>query len=375
MKDKVQSSAAKRLSKRHDSLVRLFTRAEKSGAILVSPETTITVKESASHSERAWVHDHVSFMSRTEAGLLREHVRQCGEMQANLSYQGWSASWQGGEKPNKFLAAPTGALHTYANNTHFDPRGTKYEPEVDVLVGAAKAAFTLPSDSYPLMRCLSAGSTGWHQDSRSGNQHEPAMTVVAVHACNVESGALEPKSKACLHAGLGIHPGHATSGELVQRGGKYALAVVHTPHEGTYLMPRSYNRDHAHRVEIEAAEMTATERRNSTVVWIYGGEVRSPRPEKPRDHACPHCGAAFGTAGNLRTHVRTVHKKRRDYACPHCAAAFGTAGNLTTHVRTVHEKRKDHACPQCDAAFGHAHVLRTHVRTVHKQAPPMPPPF
>jgi hypothetical protein len=43
-------------------------------------------------------------------------------------------------------------------------------------------------------------------------------------------------------------------------------------------------------------------------------------------------------------------------------------------VRTVHEKRKDHACPHCDAAFGEASKLRRHLRTLHKQPPPMPPP-
>ena len=43
-------------------------------------------------------------------------------------------------------------------------------------------------------------------------------------------------------------------------------------------------------------------------------------------------------------------------------------------MRTVHEQCKDHACPQCDAAFGMAGHLRMHLRTVHKQAPPMPPP-
>ena len=64
----------------------------------------------------------------------------------------------------------------------------------------------------------------------------------------------------------------------------------------------------------------------------------------------PHCGQA----GDLTVHVRTVHEKRKDHACPHCAAAFGRAGDLTTHVRTVHEKRKDHACPHCAAAFGTA---------------------
>jgi hypothetical protein len=67
----------------------------------------------------------------------------------------------------------------------------------------------------------------------------------------------------------------------------------------------------------------------------------------------------------MTKHVRTVHEKRKDHACPHCAAAFGTAGNLRTHVRTVHEKRKDHACPHCAAAFGHASTLTTHVRTQH----------
>jgi len=63
--------------------------------------------------------------------------------------------------------------------------------------------------------------------------------------------------------------------------------------------------------------------------------------------------------------VRTVHEKRRDHACPHCAAAFGRAENLTAHVRTVHEKRRDHACPHCTAAFGHASHLTRHMRTQH----------
>ena len=71
----------------------------------------------------------------------------------------------------------------------------------------------------------------------------------------------------------------------------------------------------------------------------------TPLVEKRRDHKCPHCSSAFGRAGDLTKHVRTVHEKRKDHACPHCAAAFGTASHLTKHVRTVHEKRRDHACP------------------------------
>ena len=44
-------------------------------------------------------------------------------------------------------------------------------------------------------------------------------------------------------------------------------------------------------------------------------------------------------ANGLKTHVQTVHEKRRDFACPHCAAAFGTAGHLKMHVQTLYEKR------------------------------------
>ena len=60
-----------------------------------------------------------------------------------------------------------------------------------------------------------------------------------------------------------------------------------------------------------------------------------------KPHACPHCAAAFGRAGNLTRHVQTVHEKRRNHVCPHCAATFGKAGTLKTHVQTVHEKRRD----------------------------------
>ena len=62
-----------------------------------------------------------------------------------------------------------------------------------------------------------------------------------------------------------------------------------------------------------------------------------------KPHACPRCAAAFTRAGNLKTHVRTVHEKRRDHVCPHCAATFGAAGSLKIHVRRKHPCEVD--CP------------------------------
>ena len=55
-----------------------------------------------------------------------------------------------------------------------------------------------------------------------------------------------------------------------------------------------------------------------------GAGVAYSFKKKRKDYDCPHCTAAFGTASDLATHVRTVHLKRKDYDCPHCAAAFGT---------------------------------------------------
>ena len=55
-----------------------------------------------------------------------------------------------------------------------------------------------------------------------------------------------------------------------------------------------------------------------------------------KPHACTQCAAAFGRAGHLATHVRTVHEKHRDHACPQCAAAFGEVGKLARHVRALH---------------------------------------
>ena len=82
-----------------------------------------------------------------------------------------------------------------------------------------------------------------------------------------------------------------------------------------------------------------------------------PRKHAYQRHACRQCTAVFVEASHLVTHVRTSHsttrtrspprtllsdsptdrghEKRRDHACPHCAAAFGRAGAVTVHVRTV----------------------------------------
>jgi hypothetical protein len=48
--------------------------------------------------------------------------------------------------------------------------------------------------------------------------------------------------------------------------------------------------------------------------------------------------STFRCPGECDRHVRTVHEKRRDHACPHCAAAFALANSLTRHVRAMHRQ-------------------------------------
>ena len=67
--------------------------------------------------------------------------------------------------------------------------------------------------------------------------------------------------------------------------------------------------------------------------------------------------------------MRTVHEKRRDHACPHCAAAFGAAINLAMHVRTVHKSVNGHELLlQSDEVDEVAQFIQEHADALHRGA-------
>src|SRR5690606_31214603 len=58
----------------------------------------------------------------------------------------------------------------------------------------------------------------------------------------------------------------------------------------------------------------------------------------------------FLLAGNLKTHIRSVHTKEKPFACPICGKCFSQKGNMQTHVRT-HNKDDRFPCNLCGKTF------------------------
>ncbi len=51
---------------------------------------------------------------------------------------------------------------------------------------------------------------------------------------------------------------------------------------------------------------------------------------------CDSCGKAFSPAGNLKTHINTVHNGQKEHECVSCGMSFSQAGNLKIHINVVH---------------------------------------
>jgi len=72
---------------------------------------------------------------------------------------------------------------------------------------------------------------------------------------------------------------------------------------------------------------------------------------KSRDYQCNICPSKFGENGNLKKHIKSVHKNIKYFYCDICQSSFVNISILKRHIKTVHEKR-DFKCIVCLRAFG-----------------------
>ena len=51
---------------------------------------------------------------------------------------------------------------------------------------------------------------------------------------------------------------------------------------------------------------------------------------------CDSFGKSFTQAGNLRGHIKSIHRGQKDFKCDYCGKSFTQTNNLRTHINKVH---------------------------------------
>ena len=85
-----------------------------------------------------------------------------------------------------------------------------------------------------------------------------------------------------------------------------------------------------------------------------------------RPHVCAYCGLSFHFKSTLRGHL-IVHSSQKNFQCQKCGKSFKSKHTLTQH-RWVHVPlaEKNYPCSFCSCVFRLAGNMRAHVRNVHK---------
>lgn len=88
---------------------------------------------------------------------------------------------------------------------------------------------------------------------------------------------------------------------------------------------------------------------------------------RERSHACHLCDKKFFTSQMLKTHINSVHLNLRPFSCSFddCGKTFKKKTNLNYH-RQVHTKENLFACIICHKKFTFKGNLKAHLKNIHK---------
>ena len=87
-----------------------------------------------------------------------------------------------------------------------------------------------------------------------------------------------------------------------------------------------------------------------------------------KNHKCDTCNKAFTTSQRLQIHISEVHEGTKNCKCKACGKAFFLAKDLKRHIRSVHERVKNHKCEICGKDFSRARYIKKHISSVHEGA-------
>lgn len=88
--------------------------------------------------------------------------------------------------------------------------------------------------------------------------------------------------------------------------------------------------------------------------------IRSHTKEKP--FQCTECDKSFSENGNLKQHIRSIHRNDRPFKCENCSRGFKTHYSHRVHIRSCFTKEKPYECDMCSSSFISSGKLLLHKR-------------